>query len=605
MVAAATLGLSMPAWAAEPDQEYVKYYTVTSKQQGKPESLTEISDRLLGDSARSAEMFNLNSGRKQPDGGRLTDPNRLAAGWMLVLPWDAYGAGVQYGVLPAKSPRSSQPKPATGNERPGTTGSTSQNTPGKKTAKAGTKTKGKSKKTQAGQCASTAASSSRSDWASLRLAADQAWPQSRAKGQLVAIVDSGVDGSLPQLAGHVAVGTDIVGGSGRGDTDCLGSGTAMAGLIVAQPGQGSGVTGMAPDATVMPVRITAKDGKVRASDSAAGISAAVSEGATVVALGSHVDLNDPEVAQAATEAADKGVVVVAAAALASVPVNPKAEVGPGVIRVGGVGVDGQAADGYRSGGVHVVAPGVNVSSVGITGTGAVAGSGSNYAVAFVAGEAALVRSAYPDLSAEQVAHRIQVTADKMRDVQPDGKYGWGLINPANSVTKVLPEEAVPNAGDRKAMKLGEPANGRSALLIIVALVAAAAAVLLVLRIRKMLLDNDDEDDGETEPATRGPAGSPAALEGDRHDPPPPPGHPVALTPPAPPSPAQGAAPLTPVSSASAVGPLTPAAATQTLPDPAAETRPLVSPMSAASSAASGSAAKESAAGSADKTEKLS
>jgi membrane-anchored mycosin MYCP len=518
-----------PAAAAD---DYVKYYTVASKFQGKPESLTGIAGRLLGDGARAAEVFNLNSGRKQPDGNRLTDPNRLVAGWMLVLPWDAYGAGVQYGVLPAKSPRSAQIEPATKNQQSGnrSTGGTKQrgNAQSPTSAK---KTKPPTPKP--GSCATTAATSNRSDWASLRLAADQAWPQSRGKGQLVAIVDSGVDGSLPQLAGHVAVGTDIVGGSGRGDTDCLGSGTAMAGLIVAQPGQGSGITGMAPDATVMPVRITGKDGKARPADSAAGIEAAVSEGATVVALGSHVDLNTPEVAQAANEATEQGVAVVAAAALASVPVNAKAQVGKGVLRVGGIGVDGQAAADYRSGGVHVVAPGINVSSVGITGTGAVAGSGTDYAVAFVAGEAALIRSAYPDLSAEQVAHRIQVTSDKVRDAQPDGKYGWGLINPASSVTKVLPEEA-PKSGKRTSVQLGGgPVQGRSALLVIVVLVAVAAAVLLVLRIRKMLLDGDEDENGDAETAVRGPLGP---GSGDRHDPPPPP--PVTPAVPAP-DPANG------------------------------------------------------------------
>ncbi|MFG1605281.1 S8 family serine peptidase [Actinoplanes sp. NPDC049265] len=589
-------GLSTPAWAAKADQEYVKYYTVTSKYQGKPENLTEISARLLGDGKRSTELFNLNTGRKQPDGGLLTDPASLRPGWMLVLPWDANGSTVQYGVLPTKSPRSAQPKPApeAGRTESSTTPSGTGNSAATKPSKGKKAKSGQAPKPKPGQCATTSASSTRSDWAALRLAADQAWPQSRGKGQLVAIVDSGVDGSLPQLAGHVAVGTDIVGGSGRGDTDCLGSGTAMAGLIVAQANQGSGVAGMAPDATVMPVRVTAKDGKARASDSAAGIGSAVSEGATVIALGAYVDLTDPEVAKAANQAIEKGVVVVAGAALSSVPVNTKADVSAGVLRVGGIGVDGQAAADYRSGGVHVVAPGVNVSSVGITGTGAIAVSGTSYAVGFVAGEAALIRSAYPDLSADQVAHRIQVTSDKVRDVQPDGRYGWGLINPAVSVTKVLPEEAAAETGERKSMRLGEPAKGRSTLLIIIALVATAAAVLLVLRIRKMLLDNEEDDNAEAEPALgdrQGPPPPPPAPP-TQHIPPAPPAPPTQHIPPAPP----GAVLLPPAAPTTTLTPVEPGipAAPAVPPAPTEAARPLVSPMSATT------VVQDSAAGSAEK-----
>jgi membrane-anchored mycosin MYCP len=71
--------LSTPAWAAKADQEYVKYYVVNSEHQGKPENLTEISDRLLGDGNRSTEIFRLNTGRKQPDGGMLTEGGTLRA----------------------------------------------------------------------------------------------------------------------------------------------------------------------------------------------------------------------------------------------------------------------------------------------------------------------------------------------------------------------------------------------------------------------------------------------------------------------------------------------------------------------------------------------
>ncbi|MET7704727.1 S8 family serine peptidase [Micromonospora sp. NPDC005413] len=499
-----------PASAAD---EYVKFYAVAPSYQGEPENLISIAARFLGDGARSVEIRNLNSGRRQPDGGTLKDPGPLRAGWLLVLPWDAVGEGVKYGVLPDKAP-TTPVKPQPGKPGKPAATPTAKARPvvpparvaGAATVPSKAPTQRPAKK---GQCATTAASSSRSDWASLRLAADQAWPQSRGKGQLVAIVDSGVDGSLPTLSGHVAVGMDIVSGSGRGDTDCLGSGTAMAGLVVGQSTKGSDVMGVAPDATVMPVRVMGNDAKVQPADGASAIEATAEAGATVIALGDFVDTTKPEVAKAITAAVDRGVVVVIGASRASVPANPDAEIGPGVLRVGGVAVDGQRAADYRGGGLDVVAPGVNVSSVGITGVGAVAGSGTQYAVAFVAGAVALVRAAYPDLSPEQVAHRLQVTSDKMGDgAQPDGRYGWGMINPAAAVTKVLPEEAEAASSGRESggRLTSGSSGGRSALLAIVALVALAAAVLLVFRIRRLLRDGteDDGDDDGPRPVTAAP-----------------------------------------------------------------------------------------------------
>jgi membrane-anchored mycosin MYCP len=472
---AAMIGLSATAATAADEREYVKYYQVAESYENAPENLTEIADRFLGDGARSAEVFNLNKDRKQPNGKSLTDPARLEAGWTLQLPWDAVGAEVRYGLLPGSAPAA----PAV----PGPAPTTAKPAP---SAPASSPAAGSSKPAQSAGCASVTASTSRSDWAGLRLAADQAWPQSRGKGQVVAVVDSGVEAGTPQLAGRVVAGRDVVTGTGRGDTDCLGSGTAMAGIIAAQPGKNkdSGVTGVAPEATVLPIRVVGGDARAKAGDAAEAIEAAVDAGATVIAVGSYVEVRDQAVTKAVAAAVEKNVVVVRAAAIGSGSAD---RAGDGVLRVGGVGVDGRGAADYRDGGVDVVAPGVNVSSLGPRGT--LTASGTQYAVAFVAGNAALVRAAYPELDAGQVAHRVQVSADKMGDGgQPDDKFGWGMINPAVSVTLVLPEEAeaAPAVADQAATVSTTRSGGQVALLIGVTLGALAAAGFLVVRIRRLL-----------------------------------------------------------------------------------------------------------------------
>ncbi len=205
----------------------VKYYEVAGSYAGQPENLSEIALRFLGSSTRSKEIFDRNVGRTQPDGGSLTDPNSLHKGWLLVLPWDAVGDGVRIGPLPTNAP----PTP------PATTGSVAYATP---SAQASVVAQA------SGGCATAAAPQAGSNWGALRMAPDDAWTRSRGEGVMVAIIDSGVDASVPQLAGRVAEGADIVSGSGRGNTDCLGSGTAMAGIIVAQPGQSSTLRGIAP-----------------------------------------------------------------------------------------------------------------------------------------------------------------------------------------------------------------------------------------------------------------------------------------------------------------------------------------------------------------------
>jgi len=78
--------------------ENVKYYRVEQQ----VTSLTTVASRFLGDPGRAGEIFNLNAGRRQPDGDTLTDANRLVSGWLLVLPWDAVGDGVQFGPLPTR-----------------------------------------------------------------------------------------------------------------------------------------------------------------------------------------------------------------------------------------------------------------------------------------------------------------------------------------------------------------------------------------------------------------------------------------------------------------------------------------------------------------------
>ncbi|MFK3979260.1 S8 family serine peptidase [Micromonospora sp. NPDC050397] len=481
-VLAAQVALPAGALAAPPGagESYLKYYVVTSSYQGEPENLARISRRFLGTADRADDIFDLNVGRRQADGGALADPAALRPGWLIVLPWDAVGEGVRNGLLSA-----AQLGAGPGSGPPG--GSTT-GTAVAPPAPAGNTGAGV-RCGAATAVTTTAVTTAGSDWAIRRMDPQRAWQRGEGDGVMVAVVDSGVDGALRQLAGRVAVGVDITAGSARGDSDCLGSGTAMAGIIAGRSVRPGDAGGMAPAATVLPVRVVGATGPARSTDVETGIQVAVSAGARVIALGDHVTLDDPVVAKAVSAALSHDVVVVAGATVTaptgtgatSPPTEPAPAADAALLRVGGVGADGRPAAGYRPGAVHLVAPGVDVASLA-AGTGAVrAGSGTPYAVAFVAGTVALVRAAFPNLGAAQVAYRIRATAERTGTGGPDPSTGWGMVDPGAAVTAVLPEEGRPAA---PAPEPGGPGPVRVAVVVVLVLLLAVAAALLARRARR-------------------------------------------------------------------------------------------------------------------------
>ena len=124
MVAAMWAGLVASASAdtqlrvTSPSPARVKFYVVPPPANGHAESLFTIAAETLGDGGQFMEIFSLNKGRLQPNGGRLTNPRIIEPGWILQLPADAAGPGVQFGPLPVvTSPTSHRPS------RPGGAGS--------------------------------------------------------------------------------------------------------------------------------------------------------------------------------------------------------------------------------------------------------------------------------------------------------------------------------------------------------------------------------------------------------------------------------------------------------------------------------------------------
>lgn len=279
-------------------------------------------------------------------------------------------------------------------------------------------------------------------WAQRRLDYERVWPITTGAGVRVAVVDTGVDGRHPQLAGRVERGYDVRTGRHDGDHDCHGHGTFVAGLIAAAPRSGVTFAGVAPGVTIVPIRESDTD-RVDVHDLAAGVRAAVNQHAKVINISTTTPVDDPDLRQAVTDAVNAGVVVVAAAGneadhgdSAQYPATY-----PGVLSVGAITAAGARASFSETVGVDVVAPGKDLVSAGAGGTGLIGGDGTSYAAPFVAGVAALILAYRPGLTPAQVAYRIEATADHPAGPLPDRELGWGVVNPYAAVTTILPEEA--------------------------------------------------------------------------------------------------------------------------------------------------------------------
>lgn len=330
-----------------------------------------------------------------------------------------------------------------------------------------------------------------------RFAPDRLAPLSTGAGVTVAVIDSGVDARHPQLRGRVLAGKDYLTGNPDANQDCNGHGTGVASIIVAQATPGTGFRGLAPGATVLPVRVTEQqeiEGETRGRHAgpeafARAIRWAVDEGAKVVNLSLSLDRHVPAVQSAVRYALANDVVVVAAAGNTSQSDGAKVPypaMYAGVLGVGAVDEKGLWPGFSLTGDfVAVAAPGVTVTMAAIGG-GLRMDSGTSFAAPYVAATAALVRSRYPEMPAKQVTALILATADPAPGGRRSDKYGAGVVNPYRALTERLaqgpgrgPEALAPVHADPVAQALAERRGTARDRALLLGGVGLGAAVLVM------------------------------------------------------------------------------------------------------------------------------
>ncbi|GAB3238697.1 S8 family serine peptidase [Kineosporia babensis] len=369
-------------------------------------------------------------------------------------------------------------------------------------------------------------------WQQLWLSPERLAPLANGSGQTVAVVDTGVSSEHEQLKGKVQPGYDELRGKPGGHADCQSHGTAVAGLIAADKQGSIGLRGIAPEAEIMPIRVTevlpaSSAGALERTDPAKvakGIRRAAGRGASVIQVSSAFTAPGA-LCEASAFALKKGIPVVAAVGdLRNSALVQDAATYPaaceGVIGVGSVGPDFLLAGSSAvNEAVDLVAPGDEVVSTARV-SGQQSFRGTSLASGVVAGAVALVRQTDPDLKPAEIAKRLTATADPVPAGEQTLGYGAGLVNPYRAVTEqASATEPQPIAG--AAARVVDPvadrieaaqASGRKNAAV---LAAAAIAMVLLLGVLAAAVPRGHRRSwrpGRSAPATEKPTGRSADEE---------------------------------------------------------------------------------------------
>ncbi|MFJ5952506.1 type VII secretion-associated serine protease mycosin [Streptomyces noursei] len=271
---------------------------------------------------------------------------------------------------------------------------------------------------------------------------------STGRGVTVAVIDTGVDGTHPDLVGNVLSGKNFLEGGTADHVTTDDHGTSMAGLIAGHghgTGGSAGVMGLAPEAKILPLRVTADNASLvvtRGTPVADAVRYAVDHGASVINMSLAGPEEVPGLEGAIRYARQKDAVVVAGTGNdgTSVPTYPASI--PGVLGVGAVDSSRKIWSKSNYGpDVLLTAPGVGTISTSVDHMYST-GDGTSVATAYVSAAAALLRAKFPDLSAGQIANRLVKTAklpESAKDLKvPDQHYGYGFIRPYSALTEDIP-----------------------------------------------------------------------------------------------------------------------------------------------------------------------
>jgi len=293
-----------------------------------------------------------------------------------------------------------------------------------------------------------------SEWHLGKLGAAGAWDSAQGSGVTIAILDTGVDGTHPDLASRMVAGWNFY--DNNADTsDVNGHGTAVAGAAAASMNNGVGVAGMAGQASLMPIRIADANAYAYWSTVAQGLTWASDKGARVANISYAGVAASATVQSAALYMRARGGLVVVAAGNNGIDegIAPTAS----MIVVSATDANDQKTSWSSYGSfVSVSAPGQDIWTT-TRGGGYQAWWGTSLASPVVAGVASLMMSARPAMSNTQLEGLLYSSSTDLGAAGRDSLYGWGRVNAAAAVQAAL-NSAVTDSQPPTAV-ISSPANG--------------------------------------------------------------------------------------------------------------------------------------------------
>jgi len=306
-----------------------------------------------------------------------------------------------------------------------------------------------------------------SEWHLQRIHAPAAWDHTMGSGVVIAILDTGIDATHPDLAAQIVPGWNFY--DNNADTsDVANHGTAVAGAAAAATNNGVGIAGVAGSAKLMPVRIASPSSYAYWSTAAQGIVYAADHGARVVNLSYEGAVGSASVLAAAQYLRSKGgVLIVAAGNTGAVDRTASTDL---MLVVSATDESDQLASFSTYGDfVSLAAPGNNILST-LRGGNYVYWWGTSFATPIVAGAAALVLGQRPEFTPAQVEALLKATAIDLGDPGPDARFGAGRLD----VGAALAFAAGPGVPDTTppGVAITAPAGGTVAGIVAVTITAS-------------------------------------------------------------------------------------------------------------------------------------
>lgn len=275
-----------------------------------------------------------------------------------------------------------------------------------------------------------------SEWHLGRIRTTGAWDTAQGQGVTIAILDSGVLPTHPDLL--QLPGWNFVDNNAN-TADVTGHGTAVAGAAAAIGNNATGVAGVAGGARILPVRVADSTGYAYYSTIASGVTWAADQGARVANASFSGVYASASVQSAAQYLRSKGGLLVVSAGNSGS--NDGSPATTAMIPVSATDSNDALASWSSYGSyVAVAAPGVGIWTTGSDGSYRAA-SGTSFSAPITAGVIALMMSARPALSAAQVEGLLYSTATDLGAAGRDIYYGYGRVDAAAAVSAALASTA--------------------------------------------------------------------------------------------------------------------------------------------------------------------